>query len=177
MHKSTFLRIWNKHSGDATFNKMSYCKFFWGNSCKAIQTFSYLGSFSWDSRTLPVGFPLPTISKNSLYTLFYTLILDHGVSLMISISGAKILISYIILDTFFTIVFNLWSWGPIFFWISRLYNSNSVLSFSYSRIINLYNPSKMSSCGIFVMNNRIPSHLESNSWTSSFRWLIVNRLA
>ena len=30
--------------------------------------------------TLPVGFPLPTISKNSLYTLFCSLILDHGVS-------------------------------------------------------------------------------------------------
>ena len=39
----------------------------------------------------------------------------------------------------------------------------SVLSFSDSRILNLYNPSKISSCGIFVMDNRIPSHLESNS--------------
>ena len=40
--------------------------------------------------TLPVGFPLPTISKNSLYTLFCSLILDHGVLLIISISGPKI---------------------------------------------------------------------------------------
>ena len=30
--------------------------------------------------TLPVGFTLPTISKNSLSTLFSSLILDHGVS-------------------------------------------------------------------------------------------------
>ena len=52
-------------------------------------------------RTLAVGFPLPTISKNSLFTLFCPLILDHGVSFIISISGAKILISYHLLDTSF----------------------------------------------------------------------------
>ena len=40
--------------------------------------------------TLPVGFPLPTISKNALYTLFCSLILDHGVLLIISISDPKI---------------------------------------------------------------------------------------
>ena len=51
--------------------------------------------------TLPVGFPLPTISKNSLYTLFCSLILDHGVLLIISISDPKILISNILLDTSF----------------------------------------------------------------------------
>ena len=44
-------------------------------------------------RTLPVGFPSPTISKNSLSTLFCPLILDHGVSFIISISGLKILVS------------------------------------------------------------------------------------
>ena len=49
--------------------------------------------------TLPVGFPLPTISKNSLSTLFRPWILDYGVSFIISVSGAKILISYILLDT------------------------------------------------------------------------------
>ena len=37
--------------------------------------------------TLPVGLPLPTISKKSSYTLF-PWILDHGVSLVISVSGA-----------------------------------------------------------------------------------------
>ena len=52
-------------------------------------------------RTLPVGFPLPTISKNSLYTLFCSLILDHGVLLKISISAPKILISNFLLDTSF----------------------------------------------------------------------------
>ena len=49
--------------------------------------------------TLPVGFPLPTISKNSLYTLFCSLILDHGVLLKISNSLPKILISNLLLDT------------------------------------------------------------------------------
>ena len=57
--------------------------------------------------TLPVGFQLPTISKNSLYTLFCSLILDHGVLLIISVSGPKILISNILLDTSLHIVFNL----------------------------------------------------------------------
>ena len=35
----------------------------------------------------------------------------------------------------------------------------------------------MSSCGIFVIDNKIPSHLESNSSISSFRRLIVNKSA
>ena len=48
---------------------------------------------------LPVDFPLPTISKNSLSTLFCPLILDHGVLFIISISGPKILISNFLLDT------------------------------------------------------------------------------
>ena len=53
------------------------------------------------SRTLPVELPLPIISKNSLHTLFCSLILDHGVSLIISTSGVKIIISYVLLDTSF----------------------------------------------------------------------------
>ena len=53
------------------------------------------------SRTLPVELPLPTISKNSLYTLFCSLILDHGVSLIVSVSGHKILHSQNLLDTSF----------------------------------------------------------------------------
>ena len=32
----------------ATFHKMSYCKFLWGNPCKAIETFYHWGAFSWD---------------------------------------------------------------------------------------------------------------------------------
>ena len=145
-HKSTFSQICN-HSRtcrtsileDATFHRMSYCKFLWGNPCKAIATFYHWDSCLWDFgfsmifahsaawknsekdssvqfctlldivsetaivsfRTLPVGFPLPTISKNSLYTLFCSLILDHGVLLIISISASKILISNILLNTSF----------------------------------------------------------------------------
>ena len=34
-------------------------------------------------RTLPVSLPLPTISKNSLSTLFWPFILDHGACLII----------------------------------------------------------------------------------------------
>ena len=62
--------------------------------------YSYRGGNAIVSfHTLPVGFPLPTISKNSLYTLFCSLILDHGVLLKISTSGQKILISNFLLDT------------------------------------------------------------------------------
>ena len=42
--------------------------------------------------TLPV--------ENSLYTLFCSLILDHGILLIISVSGAKILILSILLNTY-----------------------------------------------------------------------------
>ena len=41
-------------------------------------------------RTLPVSFPLPTISKTSLFTLFCPLILDHGVCLKSFISGSEV---------------------------------------------------------------------------------------
>ena len=51
--------------------------------------------------TLPVGFPLPTISKNSLYTLLCSLIRDYVVLPIIFVSDAKILISNILLDTSF----------------------------------------------------------------------------
>ena len=53
------------------------------------------------STTLSVGLTLPTIFKNYLSTLFCSLILDHDISSINSISGAKILISYILLDTSF----------------------------------------------------------------------------
>ena len=52
-------------------------------------------------RTLPVSFPLPTISQTSLFTLFCPMILDHGACFKISISGFKILHSQILLDTSF----------------------------------------------------------------------------
>ena len=58
--------------------------------------------------TLPVGFPLPTISKNSLYTLFCSLFLDYGVLLKISISDPKFLFRISCSILLFTIVFNLW---------------------------------------------------------------------
>ena len=33
---------------DATFHKMSFCKFLWGNPCKAIGTFYHWGFFFWN---------------------------------------------------------------------------------------------------------------------------------
>ena len=71
--------------------------FDWCNFSTLIDIVAETAIFSF--RTLPVGFPLPTISKNSLYTLFCSLILDHGVLLKISNSVPKILISNFLLDT------------------------------------------------------------------------------
>ena len=112
--------------------------------------------------TLPVGLPLP-ISKNSFFTLFCSLILDH--LLKISISDPKILISNFIFDTSFHHSFSICD--------NQVLTSSDEspgrtipirsLSFSDSRILNLYNLSKMSSDGIFVIDNNIPSHFESNS--------------
>ena len=110
--------------------------------------------------TLPVGFPLPTISKNSLYTLFCPLILDHGVFSKFPFLAPIFLFRISCSILLFAIVFNLCYSGPNFcWWVSRSYISNTVLSFSDSRILNLYKHSKMSSCGVFVIDNKIPSHL------------------
>ena len=49
----------------------------------------------------PLIFPLPTISESPLSTLFYPLILDHGVPFIISVPGLKILDSQILLDMSF----------------------------------------------------------------------------
>ena len=58
-------------------------------------------------RTQPVGLTLPTISKNSLYTLFCPWILDHGVLLKISTPDPKILISNFVLDISFSPSFSI----------------------------------------------------------------------
>ena len=78
----------------------------------------------------------------------------------------------------FTTAFNLWLSGPnCFRWVSKSYNSNTVLSFSDSRILIFYKPFKISSCRISSWTIKSPSQNESNSWISSFRRLIVNRSA
>ena len=110
--------------------------------------------------TLPVGFPLPTISKNSLYTLFCPWFLDHGVSFIISVSGAKILISNFLLDTSLH-----HSFQSVIIRSLLLLMSLQVVQFQYGlkffrlSYSYLYNPSKMSSGGIFVIDNKIPSTL------------------
>ena len=92
-------------------------------------------------RTLPVGFPLPTFSTNSWYTLFCPWILDHGVSFIISIPGAKILISYVLLDTSFHHRFqSVISRSSFLLMNLQVIQFQYVLSFSGTRILNLYNP-------------------------------------
>ena len=58
--------------------KIRLCRF-----CTLIQSVTETAIVSF--RALPVGFPLPTISQSSLFTLFCPLILDHGVCLIISV--------------------------------------------------------------------------------------------
>ena len=92
-------------------------------------------------------------------------ILD-GVSFIISISGAKILISYILLDTsFYHCLQSVKSRSCCLLMNVQVvqFHSNTVFNFSDSRIRTLYNPSKISSGGIFVFDNKISSHFESNA--------------
>ena len=96
--------------------------------------------------------------------MFCSLILDHSVPLKISASGPKVLISNFLLDTSFHHSFqSVIIRSKLLLMSLQVIQFQSVFNFSDSRILNLYNPSKMSSCGIFVIDNRIPSHLESNS--------------
>ena len=66
--------------------RIRLCRF-----CTLIKNVTETASVSL--KTLPVGFPLPTISKNYVFTLFCPLILDHGVSIIISVYGPKIPVS------------------------------------------------------------------------------------
>ena len=127
-------------------------------------------------RTLPVGF---SIANNLLDFSVHAVpwFLTTAFFSQFPFLAPKFLFRVFCSIHLFTIVFNLWSWCPAFFWwISRSYNSNTVLSFSDPRIVNLYSPSKISSGGIFVKDNKIPSHLEWNSWIS-FRRAKLNRSA
>ena len=199
LYKQAFWRV-------PPFTKMSYCKFLWGNPCKAIETF-----YQWDfgfttlffhpaawknsEMYLTVIFPRLLISWRKLQLspfthcplvshcqqsprilctrCFVPWFLTTAFLLIISILAPKFFFQMSCSIPLFTMVFNLWWSGPNFFWwISRSYNSNTVLSFSDSRILYF-----ISSGGIFVIDNKIPSHFESNSWISSFRRLIVNRSA
>ena len=76
---------------------------------------------------------------------------------LFSVSGPKITVSQILASILlFTIVSNLWQSGPAFFWwISILYNSNTVLSFSDSRIFICTIFPRCHQV-IFVIDNKIP---------------------
>ena len=94
-------------------------------------------------RTLPVG----------------SLILDHGVPFIISVSGLKSLNSYILLDTSFHQCLQ-----SVIIRSCFLRMNLQVIQFQYGlgflrlSFLNLYNPAKMSSDGILVIVNKIPSH-------------------
>ena len=130
-------------------------------------------------RTLPVGFPLPTIFWSPLFMLFCPLILDHGVCLIISISGPKKSCFVNLAQYFFlplssicdnqvqpssdespccTIPIRSWVSQTLVFWICTILPRCHQVGFASLTI-------------------KIPSHFESNSWISSFRTTIVNRSA
>ena len=104
------------------------------------------------SRTLPVGLPLPTISK-ICPSCFVPWILDHGVSFIISISAPKILISYVLFETFHH------SFQSVIIRSYFLTMNLQVIQFQYGlKFLRL-----LYSSFVFVIHNGIPSHFESNS--------------
>ena len=127
-------------------------------------------------RTLPVGFPLPTVSQSSVFTLFCPLILDHGACFIISVSGLKILHSQILLDTSFyhrlqSVIIRS-SFLLMNLHIVPFQYGLEFLRLPYSWFVQL---SKISSDGICVIEKRISSHFESTYWISSFRRTTENR--
>ena len=124
--------------------------------------------------TLPVGFPLPAIYKNSLSTLSCPLILDHGVSFIIVVFNPKIPVPWILVDTSFH-----HGLQSLIIRSCFLLMNLQVIQFQYGLEFlrlshsSFVNTSKMSSDRTFVIDDRTPSHFESNSWISSFRRAIA----
>ena len=112
-----------------------------------------------------------TVSLSFVNATLFPLILDQSVWLNSLISSLQVPWSQILLNTSFyhclqpkIIMFRLFFW-----WISQLYNSITVSSFSDPRILNLYRLSKMSSGGKCSIDNKNSTHLVPNSWMLSFR--------
>ena len=121
-------------------------------------------------RTLPLAFHCRQSPRILCTRCFVPWFLTTALVSKFPFLASKFVILKLCSILFFTIVFNLWWSGLAFFWwISTLYNSNTVSSFTDSRILYLYKLSKMSSDGTCVIDFKIPSHFESNSWVSSFR--------
>ena len=92
------------------------------------------------------------------------MILDHGICLTISVSGFKILNSYVLLDTsFYHRLQSVIIKSSFLLMNLHIVQFQYGLEFSDSRILDLYKLSKMSSDGICVIDNRISSHFVSNS--------------
>ena len=98
---------------------------------------------------------------------FVLLILDHGACLgNFPFLASKFFIRQILLDTsFYHCLQSVIIRSSLLLMILHIvqFQYNTVLSFSESRILNLYQPSKMSSDGICVIDNRTSSHFEANS--------------
>ena len=76
----------------------------------------------------------------------------------------------------FTDVFNLEKLTcPLFRMVSWSYNAKTVWSWTESCNLDSYNPSRITSEGISLADNRAWSHPTSKSWTSSFCELILNK--
>ena len=121
------------------------------------------------SEHCPLAFHCQQISKNALSTLFCPLILDQGVLLIISISVTKIVISNVLLDTSFHHSFQ-----------SVIILTSSDESPSHTIPIRSW----VSQTLVFLIctilpsiDNKIPSHFESDSWIWSFRSGIGTRSA
>ena len=201
---STFLqtdnRSWSCRTSileGAILHKMSYCKFFWGNPCEAIETFYHWGSclrevgFSmifalsctkefgdgFDGQLFPRLFkswrklqlspfthcPLVSHCQQSpriLYTLFCSMILDHGVFLKISISVPKIISNFL----FDTSLHHSFQSVKIRSWL--LLMSLQVVQFQYGlRFLRL----------VFFISTILPRchHAGSSSQTTIFRPLKI----
>ena len=131
-------------------------------------------------RTVPWGMPLPTISWSFVNATWFYLTLDQDGGLNISrfwpqnssfVNSARyfLLPSSSICDNQVQLSSDER--------ISKLHISDTVLSFSDSRILNLNKLSKMSSGGNCSIDNEISSHLVSNCWMLAPRRATVNKSA
>ena len=205
-HKSTFLQICNHSFGlvEQAFWRMPLFKEWIGASSWDVNlagasrhsTTGTLASGTSDSRCS--SFTLSVAWKNS--------VTDSGVSFFcrfIDIVTETAIVSFRTLHVGFPIakclqvldhgvfhIFRFWPQNSCFvnlaryFWIplSSICENQDLFSSDESPyctfpIRSWVAPSKMSSDGIFVIDNKIPSHFESTSWISSFRRTLVNRSA
>ena len=195
---------------------MNWCKFLWGNPCKAIETFYHWDSWLWD-----VGFSTHFSysaawknlgTKSAVSFLHVYLNRDGNCNCLLWYTARWTPIANNLQEFLVHAVLSLDSWPRRFFHNFRFWRPNSyfvylarcffwplssvcdnqvlvssdespghtvqygLVSQTLVFLICTILP-KISSGGIFVIHNKIPSHFESNSWISSFRRTTVNRSA